>query len=193
MGIKFSYLAAISELPLPDPQLDEQSGSIVFEQRLADRFRRRAIILSVVLVLICTLLLYFLFPYIVGTKTLGPSSKNGQLLSLFYVSIVAVPYFGWWAARLLTSRDYIRRIVISKSAQYHINNQPIKAPQLKRGRVLITCSKQERKIEAIWIQSSRHSFLIAAKDLPEDLDAIEAMIPQPLTYVDTEHKVKGVL
>lgn len=93
----------------------------------------------------------------------------------------------------MTTRDYVRRIAISKNSECHINEILLENPQLSRGHVVIIHGREERRIEAIWIQRKKRSFILAAKDLPEDLDAIEAMIPLPVTLVDGEHKIKGVV
>lgn len=192
MGSRFAYLATISDLPLADPQVDSQTGTVVFKQPISQSFRRRAFILSLIMIVLSAAVVYFVFPLAAGIQPNPTSTRGGRLVLVFYVSLLSIPYWIWWIFRLKTNRNYVRRIEVHKSGICFLNEKRIKNSQLHRGRVIISFSKQTRKIEAIWIQSGRRPFVIAAKDIPEDLDQIEAMIPVCVSCIDSVTKIKGV-
>lgn len=192
MPPRFTYLSTISELPLEDPLVDPQTGDVIFMQPLAQRFRRRAILMSTMIIVLMVACLYFIFPFATGSTPLPNSSRNGRFTLVFYVSLLGIPYFAWLLTRFYRSRNYTRQIKITQSGKCFLNGEPADQ-QLHRGRVIINCGNQERKTEALWIQSGRLSFVIAAKDLPEDLDQIETILPVYISRVETETVLKGVL
>ena len=193
MGIKYPFLANICGLPLPMPVVDTKSESVLFEQPISRHFSRQVIVIAGIGICFLVLFVYFFSPYITGLKHLSPNRRNGQLYLIFYLSLLLIPYFGWQIAMVRTNQKIVRRVVITKGSKISINGQALSNAILNRGRVIIKCANQKRKIEAIWVQSGKRSYLIAARDLPADLDQIEVMIPIKVSYVETETEMKGVL
>lgn len=193
MSIKYPHLATIGDLPLSMPEIDPHTESLVFEQPISQRFRHRTIVTAGITICFFALFMYFAFPYITGTKQLSPNRRNGNLYLIFYLSFLAIPYLGWQVARIKTTKNFIRKVLITNTHEISINGQLLSDAKLNRGNVIIRSTNKTRKIEAIWIQSAKRSYLIAAKDLPEDLDQIEAMIPIQCSLVETETEMKGVL
>lgn len=114
MGIKFSHLSIIGELPFPHPCIEERTGNFVLVHPISQRFRRRSIWVGLLMVAFFAAIMIFSFPYITGILPYS-SFKIGKLASIFFGSIVMIPYFVWWITRNATSKEHTRQIIIQET------------------------------------------------------------------------------
>lgn len=193
MPVKFPHLANIGDLPFPDPHIDAQTGEFVFEQSISQRFRRSSIKICLCVIAFSAAAAFFFFPYAVGLKTSSTPRKSGQAQLVFWLSTLLIPYFSWFLSRVYTSKEYKRRITISKNQECRINDKLLIDASVIRGPTEIVFQKQKRPIESIWVQRKKRCYIIGAKDVPEDLDLIEAMIPIEVIYRDEIKSMNGFL
>jgi hypothetical protein len=192
MGARFKHLANVCGLPFPDPIQDHDQGAVRFDQELSKTFRKRAIATAIVTIILCVAVMVYLFPFITGTKSYQPSASFNRFLGTFYLCPFLIVYAAWMLARYLRSSCYIRRLTVS-SDSVKLNETELKNPTLIRSPVLIRHNKNTRSIEAIRVVDGKRSYIVAAKDLPEELDLIESMIPHAVEYSDVQVELKGVL
>lgn len=192
MGARFRYLANVCRLPLPDPIVDDDVGTVTFEQQIDRRFRLRSMITMVIVIALCTYVMIDLFPYVMGLKPHPPRMSFRRYIGWFYICPPTIVYCSWWLTRVVGNKGYIRRIRIC-SASVTLNHRTLKAPALIRGPIRIKHVKEERPIEAIRVVSGRRTYIIAAKDDPDELDQIESVIPQKVRTDTSEVELEGVL
>lgn len=190
MGARFKHLANVCSLPLPDPIVE--ADSVIFEQQIDRRFRKRAMITAVLTIALCAWVMIDTFPYITGIKPAPSGISARRYIGLFYYCPPFIVYSSWWLTRVARNKGYLRRIRVSP-ASVTLNQRTLKEPALIRGPVRIKHVKEERPIEAIRVESGRRTYIIAAKDDPDDLELIESMIPQRVRTDTSEVELKGVL